>query len=156
MKINITLEKSDLIEMITRHLASKSLVADPTSFVVRVRMTSEVPAVSNSIDAMEVEIDVQVDAGGPGSGPEFADHAAVPSRLPMPPVSVDPAPRPIDLLDEAPDPGTREVGIGELASASRAIAQTKPGMFAPDRVTRRPMMDGESTEYPGLPRQGGR
>ena len=149
MKINTTYEMDDIVGLITRDLVAKGLVPDPTSFNFRVKIMRDDQSFVNDVPV--VEIDVRVSGAEPADRVEHVEHAAAP------PISGPLPEESRDLLAEAPQPGlTPAVDIGSLAATSRAIEQSNPGLFAPERVTRRTMMDGESSEYPGAPRTGGR
>lgn len=153
MKNKTTYEMEDIMGLITRDLAEKGLAPDPGSVTVRTR------EVAGSDFPVEIEIDVNVSWVGvivPVS-PLLAAHAAVPDLGRREPEN-HPLVLPRGLLDEAPEPGVGPaIEIGNVTAASQQLARTTPGPFSPDKVKRRLTgLDGESAEYPGPPRTGGR
>jgi len=140
MKIKTTYEKDDIIGLITKDLESKGLAPDPGSFVIR----PDFP------DAGNFEVDVFVSGKSvPAVIDPFTGRRA--------PADSDPfvTPEPPDLLAEAPSPKDRPVlDISDVVSQGTAAAGSGP--FDPARVKGRPLLDGESIEYPGTSRNRSR
>lgn len=147
MKNKTTYEMEDIMSLITRDLAEKGLAPDPGSVVVRVKSPT-----SNEINVQVecMEIDVNVSWVGVSTPPVklVGQEAPEPSK-------------PRDLLDEAPEPGVGPpVDIGDVTAASQQLVRSSDGPFSPDKVKKRTGrltgLDGESFEYPGSTRIGGR
>lgn len=152
MKNKTTYEMEDIMGLITRDLAEKGLAPDPGSVTVRTR------EVAGSDFPVEIEIDVNVSWVGlvAPAGPPPSANVVVLDPGGRAPENRPTAPR--DLLDEAPEPGVGPaIEIGSVTAASEQLARSTPGPFSPDKVKRRLTgLDGESAEYPGPSRTGGR
>jgi hypothetical protein len=150
MKNKTTYEMTDIMDLITKNLAEKGLAPDPGTLVVRTR------EVAGGDFPVEVEIDVNVSwVGVPDTSPRPAQPASNLGAGRYESEDRSSAP-PRDLLDEAPEPGVGPaMEIGSITAISHEITRANPGPFSRERVTRA-LLDGETTEYPGPSRTGGR
>lgn len=149
MKNKTTYEMEDIMGLITRELAEKGLALVPGGVTVRA-VTAD-----GEIFPVSIEIDVNVSwVGVPSSNslilaPEHSTIREPESRV----LAV-----PRDLLDEAPEPGVGPaVEIGNVTTVSQQLARSTAGPFSPEKVRKRTTsLEGETTEYPGPSRTGGR
>lgn len=150
MKNKTTYEMEDIMGLIARELAEKGLVPDLENIVIRAAVAG------TEVLPSSIEIDVNVSWVGvaaPAGIPSVARSAVpVPGRRD----TEDRPAVPRDLLDEAPEPGVRPA-IDIVTAASQEIVGSFTGPFSPDKVRKRvTSLEGESTEYPGPFRTGGR
>jgi hypothetical protein len=152
MRNKTTYEMEDVMGLITRDLAEKGLAPDPGSVVIRAAVAGvQVLPSDIDIDVNVSWVGVIVPAGPPSAVLTTITHHGG-RELSEPPAVLR------DLFDEAPEPGAGPaIEIGSVTTASEQLTRSTSGPFAPDKVKRRLTgLDGESAEYPGPSRQGGR
>lgn len=140
MKIKVTYEESDLKQLIRLDLARQGIAATDADIVL---------AKGKAEIAVEVTRDDAALAEAPAparSEPEYADRAAVLRRgdeLPPPP---PPPPAPKEPALQVVEGGNNPVDMSDVLGASARIARAGGGKFP---VPERPLMDGESFDFPG-------
>lgn len=156
MRNKTTYEMDDIMGLITRDLAEKGQAPEPGGVSVRARTAD------GEIHPDNVEIDVNVSWIGvsvpyvSGNFTHALGHVVIPDTGAREPDDRLAAPR--DLLDEAPEPGVGPAfEIGSVTSASQQLVRSTAGPFSPDKIRKRvTSLEGETTEYPGPSRTGGR
>lgn len=152
MKNKTTYEMVDIMGLIARELSEKGLVHDPGSIVIRAAVAG------TEVFPSDIEIDVNVSWVGVVAPAGLSSVARLAVPVPDGRDTEDRPAIPRDLLDEAPEPGVGPaIEIGNVTSASQLLADSTAGPFSPARVKKRvTSLDGESLEYPGPSRTGGR
>lgn len=135
MKIKVTYDKEDILKLIHRDLKANGLKHDLSAAIYK--------------GTANVSIEVE---GAPADELAFVtqDDAPPPVVAPVAPVRKPPAAGQPPQLAIAEDPIDDGGDMSEILSQSRKNANDKKPMYDPDRVAR-PLMEGESTEWPGAP-----
>lgn len=139
MKVVVTYEREDILKLIEKDLTNSGLRHDMAT--AKYKGTARI--------TIEVE-------GTPGMDPvETPIEAASPAEPKIEQPIERPREAPPPRLERVPDP-PQEEPVGDMSAILRESnknASSKPGMYpAPPR----PLMEGESVEWPGAPEPRGR
>ncbi len=135
MKIKVTYDREDILKLIRRDLVASGLKHDLESATYK----------GTAVVSIEVEGAI-VDELPPSTPPEPPAH--VPANLQ--PVKTAPPPPREASVDETPaDEPVPDMGA--ILAQSRKNANEKRPMYDPENLGGRPLMEGETSEWPGNP-----